>query len=128
MHKAKRRSHPYRFAAVSLIKTGRATKKDIHLVLNVSPQLVHYWCIEAGINGKIEAAHLDYVARELFKSTPQTENPELEHEAIRRLRARLQRPKPSKEQLDRAHIQKIKDMGNGDLSAMPSPSSDWDIS
>jgi hypothetical protein len=127
MRKGKR-SHPLRFVAVDMMRSGEATPTDIRRVLSVPRQSVHYWRARAGLKGKPTIARDQYLARRLLRNVPQRENPELEHEAIRRLRKRLERPKPSKEQIEQAHIQKIANLGDDHLPELPSSGEERDIS
>jgi hypothetical protein len=127
MRKGKR-SHPLRFVAVDMMRSGEATPTDIRRVLFVPRQLVSYWRLRAGLKGKPTIARDQYLARRMLRNVPPTENPELEHEAIRRLRKRLERPRPSQAQMERARLQKITNLGDDHLPELPSASEKSNIS
>lgn len=100
--KVKRRSHPMRKAAVSLMMRGDATPREIRAALQISRQLVYYWCKAAGITGKVASARKAYVWRALLKGAERSDGPEPEHPDVQMLRARLNRPRPSREQIKAA--------------------------
>jgi hypothetical protein len=83
--------------------------------------------LRAGIKAKPTAARDQYLARRLLRNVAASENPELEHEAIRRLRKWFERPRPSQAQIERAHLQKIADLGDDHLPAMPSSGEEGNI-
>jgi len=107
--KVKRASHPLRARAVQMILRGEATPAEIRQALQVSRQLVYYWCRCAGIVGKSGEARKAYIWRELLKGAKAPIGPEPEHPDIRALRARLNRPRPSREQLNAARQRHAQD-------------------
>lgn len=103
--KVKRASHPLRNAAVRLMMRGEATPAEIRQVLQVSRQLIYYWCRAAGIAGKLKQARKAYIMRSLLKGIRDEDRGK--PTAVTMLRARLRAPRPSAEQLRDAHRAKV---------------------
>jgi hypothetical protein len=109
MSKVKRRSHPLRKAAVSLMMRGEVTPAEVRQALHLSRQLIYYWCKAAGIAGKAKDARKAYVWRVLLKGAETHDGPEPEHPDVQMLRARLNRPRPSREQIAAAKARHASD-------------------
>jgi transposase-like protein len=99
---SKRLSHPLRAAAVRLLMRGEATPAEIRETLQVSRQLVYYWCRAAGIAGKTVQARKTYLLRALLKGIDDARQPE-----VKALRYRLRNPRPTDAQLRAAHLAKV---------------------
>lgn len=88
---------------------GEVTPAELRAALHVSRQLVYYWCKVTGIAGKTKEARKAYVWRALLKGAERHDGPEPEHPDIQMLRARLKRPRPSREQLQAAKARHASD-------------------
>jgi hypothetical protein len=82
-----------------MLLRGEASEREIYQSLHISRQLVRYWCIAAGIAGKVKAARANYVMRRLLQGLPKSETAEPEHATITTLRQKLKRPRPSAAQI-----------------------------
>lgn len=102
--KVKRRSHPLRNVAVRMMMRGEATPAEIRAALQISRQLIYYWAKVAGIGGKTRDSRKAYIWRALLKGAARHDGPEPEHPDVQALRARLNRPRPSREQLAAAKV------------------------
>ena len=122
-----RKSHPLRTAAVGMMMRGEASPAEVRQVLQVSRQLIRYWCIVAGIAGKTREARKAYLLRQMLKEIPKR-GLEPEHAEIRALRHRLKFPRPSLEQLERAKGRPATDLPERELPEVRTPEEDRDIS
>lgn len=84
---------------------GEVTPAEIRQTLQISRQLIYYWCKAAGIQGKFKQARKTYILRALLKGIKAEDR--AKPSAVTALRARLRAPKPTAQQLQAAHNAKV---------------------